>query len=203
MTNIIGIGGAKRHGKDVIADYLVDEYDYIKLGMSDALAEIMYILNPIIGSEVVYKKRSARNLWRKAQIESFREIRYQEHIDRVGYTEAKEHPEVRRLLQVMGTEVGREKIDINLWTKLMVKKVKEAAKTGAPGVVVTGIRFPNELKAIKTTLNGQLWYVKRDLPASGDTHVSETSAHEEQFDVVIENDSTKNALYSKVDDLLD
>ena len=37
--NLIGICGRKRHGKDTLGDYLVDNYGYTKIGFADALKE--------------------------------------------------------------------------------------------------------------------------------------------------------------------
>ncbi len=36
---IIGIGGKARNGKDTVADYLVDKYEFTKIGFTDALYE--------------------------------------------------------------------------------------------------------------------------------------------------------------------
>lgn len=207
MTRVIGIGGKLQHGKDVAADHLVDELGWVKIGMSDALNEVLMELNPWLRVEVTSEEKLkflGITLDTK-RVTTVDVRRYADTVRALGYTKAKEIPEVRRLLQVMGTEVGRKMIDPNIWTKLMAKKVREAKKAGAPGVVVTGIRFPNESKAIKT-LDGELWWIERPghtAEAASGSHDSENSLGADDFEVVILNDGKINDLRSKVDDLVD
>lgn len=209
MTQIIGIGGKLQHGKDVVADHLVDELGWVKVGMSDALNEILVVLNPLIVQrwevDVTVKKAWWSRKTVTVPVEHQRTIRYADLIEEVGYVKAKEDPEVRRLLQVMGTEVGRKMIDANIWTKMMTKKVRELKKQAVPGVIVTGIRFPNESKAIKT-LEGSLWWVERPghvAETDAGSHDSENSLSAKDFDTILINDRSLNDLRSKVDDLVD
>ncbi len=207
MTQVIGIGGKLQHGKDVVADHLVDELGWVKIGMSDALNEIMIVLNPWIPTQKIVtedRKFLGIKIGQK-HTSQLGLIRYADLVEKVGYVKAKEDSEVRRLLQVMGTEVGRKMIDTNIWVKAMSKKVRAAKKDGAAGVIVTGIRFPNESKAIKT-LEGELWWVDRPghvADSDSGSHDSENSLTADDFEVIIENDRSLNDLRAKVDDLVD
>jgi hypothetical protein len=117
----VGITGYATAGKDEIADVLVEEYGFVKIGMSDALNNYLRILNPVVAAD-------APSL-----------LRYSDAIATHGYVEAKaRYPEVRRLLQVMGTEIGRA-IDSDMWVKELNKLASNHQR-----VVTTGIRFPNE-----------------------------------------------------------
>ena len=196
MTRIVGIGGKLSSGKDAVADHLVDKHGWVKIGMSDALADALYVLNPWI-----YKSRPEADETYDAVLHP---IRYQDLHGMVGYIKAKEEPEVRRLLQVLGTEVGREQIDDNLWVNMMVKRVRGAVDSGVPGVIVTGVRFENELDAIIETLGGETWWVNRpSLSATVNAgHASENSVSADDFSTVIENDGTLTDLYAKVDQLV-
>lgn len=207
MTQVIGIGGKLQHGKDVVADHLVDELGWVKIGMSDALNEIMIVLNPFIPTQKITteKRRFLGIKYGHKSVSQLSVIRYADLVEQVGYVEAKKNSEVRRLLQVMGTDVGRKMIDTNIWVKMMSKKVREAKKSGVPGVVVTGIRFPNESKAIRT-LEGELWWIERPghvADSSSGSHDSENSLTDDDFDVVLVNDRKINDLRAKVDDLVD
>lgn len=207
MTRIVGIGGKLASGKDAISDHLVEKHGWVKLGMSDALADALYTLDPMIKlpTALGWKNRFTAFLARLFRVPP-RDVyvRYQWLFDGVGYVRAKENPEVRRLLQVLGTEVGRKQIDDNLWVNMMIKKVRAAVETGAPGVIVTGVRFPNELRAILDELQGETWWVNR--PTLKDTvnagHASENSVSAEDFSRVIENDGTLEDLYAKVDQIV-
>lgn len=212
VNQIIGIGGKLASGKDAISDHLVEKHGWVKLGMSDALAEALYVLNPWIptglGLEPKRKQNFAKlvtwlsNPWGQ-KVEWTAVSRYQELFDRDGYVKVKEIPEVRRLLQILGTEVGRRIISESTWTDIVVRRAKEAAKT-APGVIITGIRFENELGMITDELGGELWWVDRpSLNATVNAgHSSENSVSSVDFERVIRNDGTLEDLYEKVDDLV-
>ena len=199
MTRIVGIGGKLASGKDAIADNLVDEWGWTKFGMSDALANALYTLDPWIPIPV---KRVLRfgTVYTNQKFE-----RYSDLFDRVGYVQAKENEEVRRLLQILGTEVGRRQFsDGDLWTGIMERKVRDATAAGAPGVIITGVRFPNELAMVEN-LGGESWWVNRpSLTNTSSTagHASENSVSAVDFDLTIENDGTLEDLYYKVADLV-
>lgn len=208
MSRIIGIGGKLASGKDAISDHLVDKHGWVKIGMSDALAEALYALDPWIVTIESPIDRKFFRWWRSwfTKESAFQEIdliKYSALVDQVGYVKAKENSEVRRLLQMLGTEVGRKIIGDSTWTDIVVRRAKEAAKT-APGVIITGIRYPNELDMITDELEGELWWVVRPSLQAGSNagHSSENSVFETDFDRTIRNDGTLEDLYTKVDQLV-
>ncbi|UDL16447.1 deoxynucleoside monophosphate kinase [Microbacterium phage Zooman] len=210
VNNIIGIGGKLASGKDAISDHLVAEHGWVKLGMSDALSEALYILNPWIptGIGLDQKKGFAKLVtWLNNPFGTKTEFtavsRYQELFDRDGYVEVKKNSEVRRLLQILGTEVGRKIIGESTWTDIVIRRTQDALAEGAPGVIITGIRFPNELDMIED-LDGELWWVDRPSLQAGSNagHASENSVSSVDFDRVVVNDGTLEDLYQKVDDLV-
>lgn len=208
VTRIVGIGGKLASGKDAISDHLVNKHGWVKFGMSDALAEALYTLNPWIElpTGLGWKNRFTAflaRLFRRPVRPVF--MQYQKLYDALGYVRAKEYTEVRRLLQVLGTEVGRKQLsDGSLWTDIMERKVRQAAAEGVPGVIMTGIRFPNELDMVED-LEGESWWVSRPNKTnttSTAAHASENSVGEVDFDRCIKNDGTLEDLYRKVDDLV-
>jgi len=208
MTQIVGIGGKLASGKDAVSDYLVETHGWKKLGMSDALADALYALNPyiLLPTALGWKNRFTAWLARVFRVPP-RDVyvRYAWLVDAFGYTEAKTYVESRRLLQVLGTEVGRNMISDSVWTDIMERKVKEAVAEGYPGVIVTGIRFPNELESISDNLGGELWWVIRPSLAAGENshHASENSVLPSDFDRTILNSGTLQDLYLTVEGLLD
>jgi hypothetical protein len=62
--------------------------------------------------------------------------------------------EVRRVLQHLGTEVGRE-LDPNLWVYAILLEVKRIVETGGR-VAITDVRFPNEAAALRGDVGGVL-----------------------------------------------
>lgn len=189
MTRLIGFGGKLRSGKDTVADYLVAEYGWVKLNMSAPLHEAMLALNPLVPIEFRY----ATGHWR-----------YRDLVDKVGYTEAKENPEVRRLLQALGTEVGRNMFSETVWTDIAAGNIDQLRDQGL-NVAITGIRFPNEVDMIHQSRGhggpGELIWVERpetDDTSSHATHASE-SMDSSWFDQVIHNVGTLEDLYDIVD----
>lgn len=220
MSRLIGLGGKLRAGKDAVGDYLESQQGFVKLGMSDALNEALLALNPWITYE------------QPEGVETFDvyrpPLRYRDIHDLVGYVEAKKNPEVRRLLQVLGTEVGRNMIDQDVWVKIAEKKILDLWSQGKD-VVITAIRFPNELDMISRLQGTSVWIerpealridsnglesstgtltpksksqVRRMEASTISGHASENSVSEDLFDYEIQNDGTLDELYQKVDDVL-
>ena len=164
---LLGIGGYAGAGKDAVADILENE-GFARTFMSEPLNEILCELNPQV--EV-----------RRGEI-----FRYAELIRQLGYSRAKELPEVRRLLQVMGTEIGRNRFGPNVWTDALWAKLR-AFHSDGNDVVVTGIRYPNERDLIHE-LNGETWWVERPGYGPVNSHSSDNSLTAYDFDVVVTND---------------
>lgn len=187
-ARLIGLGGKLRSGKDAVADHLVETYGFVKIGMSDALHEAMLVLDPIVEVEQGWDYGEA--------------VRYSTLIAVDGYVEAKKRPEVRRLLQQLGTEVGRDMIDENVWVDIIARKINVHLTAGT-SVAVTGLRFLNELTMVRT-FAGQAWWIDRPglEPAQASTHASENGVTGSLFDRTIVNDGTLEDLYAKVDGLV-
>lgn len=194
---VIGLGGHLRAGKDAAADYLVSEHDFVKLGMSDALHEALLAIDPRIEAAFFPGKEGES----APRIQFFR---YSELVAQVGYVEAKKNPEVRRLLQKLGTEVGRDMIGEDILVDIVERKVRRLVAEGR-SVVLTGVRFPNELHLVDVVLNGQTVWISRpghEPDGSAGVHASETSVHPEHFARTVINDGSLEGLRFKVDALL-
>tara|TARA_R100000005_G_C4998985_1_gene205631 strand:+ start:2187 stop:2759 length:573 start_codon:yes stop_codon:yes gene_type:complete len=88
-------------------------------------------------------------------------------------------PRVRRLLQVLGTEQGREVWGENIWVNTMFAWMTLYHKDwGIDKFVIPDVRFPNELTAVQM-LNGNVYRVVGDrqgeLTEEAWNHVSEQS----------------------------
>lgn len=122
----------------------------------------------------------------------------------------------RKLLQLLGTECGRNIIHPNIWiNSLMGKyemsdmikiKIRRAGISpnwqqileSYPKWIITDVRFPNEVEAIKDR-NGFLIRVESKRCNYKDTHSSETSLDNyDKFDSTIQNDETIIDLIPKV-----
>ena len=178
---LIGIGGYAGTGKDAVATILEDSHGFYGTFMSQPLNAALCRLNPQV--EV-----------RRGEV-----FRYVDLINQLGYTKAKELPEVRRLLQAMGTEVGRDMFGQTIWVDLMEQTL--AAHKPDDDVVVTGIRFPNEASMIRE-LGGELWWVYRPGYGPVNSHSSDNTLSLRHFDRVVVNDGTLEDLEQLVTKML-
>jgi hypothetical protein len=183
---ILGLSGYARSGKDEAAKVLVKEFGYTRVSFADKLREFLYALNPIVaaGPGIVCSEML------KDGIKSRDYVFYlQDVIDVVGwegYKSIKVGPEIRRLLQRLGTEAGRQTLWDSIWIDAALANVPDDAK-----VVVTDCRFPNEAQAIKDR-GGKVVRINRKdvgptLSADGTAHPSETSLDDWDFDYTLWN----------------
>lgn len=196
---LIGLGGALAAGKDALADRLVAKFGYVKLGMSDTLVEHASRLDPwiFVSEEEGYLLSLDSSFYR-----------FTELLEWLPYVEAKRIADFRAFLQKDGTEGGRDFFGENVWADRMALKIDEHRNDGRP-VVVTGIRFQNELQMIHE-LGGWSTWIDRPMAGHEGTpghdmnitkHVSENSVRGSEFMISIRNDGSLESLYEKADSL--
>jgi hypothetical protein len=152
---LIALTGYARAGKDTVGRILLEEWGSgLRVAFADVLREMAYALDPFVTYE---------SGW----------VRLAHLVDEVGWDRAKtSSPDVRRLLQRLGTEAGREVLGTDIWVDTAFeRKVVPALGRGIP-VVITDCRFPNEAEAV-TNHGGEVWRIVRPgaKPALG--HVSD------------------------------
>ena len=168
---MIGLTGYAQSGKNSVANILRFK-GYEVMSFADPIRQTLFNLNPMVG-----------------EIDLQRAIRF------YGWEGAKKSfPEVRGLMQRMGTEVGRNLFGQNFWVDI--------AMLTAPlldDVVFTDVRFPNEADAIANR-GGQIWRVQRRSVGPLNAHASENSMNDYPVDLVINNDYTLETLTKIVED---
>lgn len=139
-------------------------------------------------------------------------------------------PTPRLLLQHIGTDLFRNKLHPNIWVNALMVDYKESQLGQAkrrrkgksfpvgyflPNWIITDVRFPNELEAIKNK-GGIVIRVNREISKEEDVnqsllgamsnykeHPSETALDNYQnFDYIIENDGTMKDLVEKVENVM-
>lgn len=122
----------------------------------------------------------------------------------------------RLLLQILGTEAGRGLIHPNIWVNSLMSEYKDEHDLSTlgheakyPNWVVTDMRFPNEMEAVKKgggitiRVNRNSVYKDSDTQFSHDIpHPSETSLDNATFDYVIDNNGSIEELIEKVKGIL-
>lgn len=173
---IIGLSGYARSGKDTVADYLVKKHGFIKLSFADPMREALYRLDPRI------------------EVADMQGVSLAQAVDGLGWENLKaDSPDVRGLLQRMGTEVGRKMFGENVWIDMAMAKA-----AGHDKVVFADCRFQNEAEAIRAA-NGSVWRIERPGVEAPNDHISEHDLDGYQFNAVLNNDLTIEDMHEGID----
>jgi hypothetical protein len=182
---LIGLAGKARAGKDSVAAHLIARYGFARYAFADALRDAALALDPIIDNTIEWIDGSG----------TLRFLRLSEVVEADGWEAAKEHPEVRRTLQHYGVAI--REIEPDFWVRTAMR---EAAKEPRP-VVVTDVRFPNEVDAIREA-GGVVVRVVRP-GANGNGHISETAIDHIAADYTIRNVYSLDDLGAAVDHVIE
>ncbi len=101
------------------------------------------------------------------------------------------------LLQELGT-LFRRHYHENIWVDRLVDTLPENGV-----IIVTDMRFPNEMEAMKRLGFVTIQIVKEDRVIDRDpNHISEIALAGAKFDYVIHNDGSIEEFYRKIDDII-
>jgi dephospho-CoA kinase len=98
---IIGLSGYAQSGKDTVAELLCLNYGFKRISFALPMRDAIYTLNPLVEGT----------------------NRIVDLVDEYGWDVAKANPEVRRLLQVFGTDVGRKMFNENFRTSSLIHAI--------------------------------------------------------------------------------
>lgn len=180
---LLGLLAKKHSGKDTVADYLVDNYGFIKLSYATPLKKAC---GDIFGftEEQLYGNK-------KEDIDPFWNI------------------SPRKIFQFVGTDLFRNQLskiipDIgnDIWTKCIEKQYLDILKNNPNArVVVADNRFHNEVSTIHK-LNGTVIKIQRNLNST-DNHSSEKGIDDiNTYDMEIINNGSLQELYNKIDNII-
>lgn len=178
---IIGLCGYTGVGKDEVAKHLVSKHGFVRVAFADAMRNDLYKLNPIVYDTVQGSYKRVREL-----------------VDEFGWDTAKRQwSELRRLLQVYGTEVGREGFGEDVWVKRAIDEIRKHKK-----VVVTDVRFMTEVHWL-TELDAHFVQVARPGHGPINNHASEQLDYAEIAQIRLANCGDIAELQTSVDTLLE
>jgi hypothetical protein len=172
LPNLIGLSGYAQSGKDTVASILVRDFGYERIAFADPIKDLLYLINPTIDR-----------------------VALQYIVDNNGWEAAKQHAEVRQMLQDLGVG-AKELFGSNFWIDIALAKAKQEHK-----VVITDVRFKNEAQMI-TVSGGELWRIERPFTGPVNDHVSELELEKHPFDRRVYNNSGLKGLENSVKDIL-
>ena len=181
IPRLIGITGYARHGKDTIASVLVKDSGYNRIALADKMREALLALDPIVYAST-------------DPLDAGVVERLSDHVEAGGWDEAKKLPEVRRLMQYMGTEAGRKVLGEDVWIEALAKGFRGFYNDECR-IVIPDIRFVNEARWI-ARCGGEVWLVQRPGfdNGVGTGHASEQEIPQIVPDVVFVNQGTEDDL---------
>lgn len=211
---IIGITGFIGSGKDTVANYLVAKHGFVRDSfagtLKDAVARVFgwdrELLEGLTPEAREWRERV--DLW---------------WADRLKISNLTP----RWVLQHWGTEVCRQGFHDDIWIASLENRLRKTVDN----VVISDVRFPNEIKTIRNAGGVVAWVQRGQLPEWYDCALRENTTHEDEqwlledahqlmpqrypqvhksewawigqtFNYIIDNNSTVENLYEQVNNLL-
>ena len=193
---IIGICGLIGSGKDTVAQYLIDNHNFVKISFADKLKDAVGVMFNW-DRDLLDGKTDESRAWR-------------EQVDTFWTAETGRTITPRLVLQEFGTECMREGFFDGIWVSLTKQHILNNPDTN---FVIPDVRFPNEAKMLYE-IDGEVWRVKRgqdpvwfriyqDVGVEPkDVHPSEWAWAHTKFTQTIENNGTLEQLRNQVQDHL-
>jgi hypothetical protein len=202
---IIGVVGFINSGKDTIADYLTNFHGFRRESFASTLKDAV---SQVFG-------------WDRTLLEG-RTKQAREWRERVDpwWAERLNMPTLtpRWILQYWGTEVCRAGFHDDIWIAALQSRLARRSDH----TVISDVRFPNEIKAIKEQGGKIVWIQRGELPSwhilaakanAGDlyaqtklkelgVHASETSWVGTNFDSILDNNGSIEGLYTQLKNLV-
>lgn len=174
---VVGLSGYTGSGKRAAAAGLLED-GWVKAAVMDKVREFAAVWNPMVPVPNVYYPEYVEHL------------PLAELVARVGWDQAQENPDVAGLLARLEAE-GRSMVGEAVWVDMLLRDLR------GENVVVTDIWRRAEAEAIRAA-GGYIVRVERPGVLPLEDHVAQTELDGYDFDVVVRNDSTPDALASRV-----
>lgn len=200
---LVALAGKARSGKDTAAQVLLDK-GFKKLSFADELKRITakvaghnledYYLDTkdaAYDSPLVLTSDFLNNL--VTEISFSFPVPYAS-LKAIVALAGKEIGSHRELLQFVGTDIGRDLIDNEIWTTIFLSKAEELGE-----VVTPDARFANERKLVNKVGGTNILIKREGTEIAESSHSSENDlGSEEEYDFVIENNGTIEDLRTEV-----
>jgi adenylate kinase family enzyme len=180
---IIGLNGLAGSGKDTIADFLVENYNFKKVSFATILKHIIAIIFSW-NREKLDGLTEQDRLWRETTDEWWSSA-----LNIPNFTP-------RYAMQNIGTNLFRHHFNENIWILSMQRKIEIFLQNNSSNIVITDCRFENEIEFVKK-MGGIVVLVKRD--ASRKEKMNHESEREtDTHDATIYNNCSKDELYEEI-----
>jgi len=182
---LIGLTGPAGCGKDTVARIICDTQEFIQISLAEPIRRG---ISEMLG----------------ISIETFtgRELK-EKPLAQYG------NKTPRQLMQTLGTEWGRNCVDLNIWLNVAqqrinhINRIAQNGDTYIAGIVISDIRFPGETKWLRDQ-GGTIWHIHRPKNpfATKSEHESEIPLIPQDGDQFIINDGDIDSLFETVNNLM-
>lgn len=131
---IVGVVGFANSGKDTVSDILVKKHGFHKFAFADVLKDTVSVMFGWPRHLLEGDTEESRKF--RETIDPFWDERL---FDTIGKSVTP-----RMILQLMGTEAGRDVFGEDIWVSALERRIR-----GIENVVISDVRFPNEVNFIK------------------------------------------------------
>jgi hypothetical protein len=202
---IVGFVGFIGSGKDTAADYLVNFHGFRRDSFANTLKDAVAAVFGWDRTLLEGRTKEARE-WRE-QVDPW----WSERLNMPHLTP-------RWILQYWGTEVCRQGFHDDIWIASVENKMRKTADN----IVISDVRFPNEIKAIHNAGGIVIWVQRGELPSwhimagkanNGDkvaaeklkslgVHASETAWVGKDIDFTVSNNGSIDDLFNQIKSLV-
>jgi hypothetical protein len=203
---IVGFVGFIGSGKDTAADYLVNFHGFRRDSFANTLKDA--VANVFGWDRTLLEGRTAEaRAWRE-EVDTW----WAQRLNMPNLTP-------RWILQYWGTEVCRQGFHDDIWIASVENKMRKTKDS----IVISDVRFPNEIRAIHNAGGIVIWVQRGELPSwhimaakanNGDifaaeklkalgVHASETAWVGGKIDHIISNNTSIDGLYEQIKNLVE
>lgn len=142
----IGLAGKMASGKTTVADLLCEHYGFVKFSLATKLKSLCALHQPGWSEDSTFPLvlQHVQDLLPRDDFRTTSEVA--KEVIGVFHDMPVVEGKNRRLLQVVGTDVIR-KYHENAWVDYLVRHIEER---NIPNAVIDDIRFPNEVRDLRT-----------------------------------------------------
>lgn len=171
---LIGLAGHARAGKDTVARYLAQHLTLITYAFADPFKQAIASMFHLTAAQLDGAEKELPLPW-------------------LGKSP-------RELMQLLGTEWGREMVHPHVWLLLAEQNLQLLAEhdQAMKGVVISDVRLEMEADWVRSN-GGVIFHISRPGVSPVSDHPTEAGVRRYSSDYVIENNGTLEELYDQVD----
>lgn len=163
--------GNTSSGKSTFTNYIIKNKDFKEYALGDKLKEITFKILRLFNKDI----SSINELYNVNTKNKY-----------------------RKFLQIIGTEICRDSLGEDIWCEILYKKINQS-----DNIIISDIRFLNELNFFKTKFNDciTIKIIRDNISNEYLSHRSECEINKIETDYIIENNSSIEDFYKKIDEL--